>query len=288
MSEVSKEHRGLSPSSFSLFMSCARKFYLKKIVKAPIDPDSEADTESLLVGKAFHKCLENTRHKLDGFTLQQCRDIVVGEFELLEDQHLPLIFSMLKKYKIVHEKAGLKAIACEVEVSTDKFYGFVDVILQDSSGAWWIGDMKTAANYSRSLIPSLPRHPQLSLYAMHAAQIAKFLDLDPESYRGCRYRLTTKSKASKRLDEPIPKFIERLSSVVQSYDFILPKGVMAPDRVSVSHHMAKSFIDSHKEETSYMPNYGNCMAYFRPCEWWSQCHGKPFSEMMNIEVIGSD
>lgn len=279
-------HDGLSPSSLALFLGCQRKYYWKKVARVPIDDDSSEDTESFKVGKAFHKCLENVRHELEGYRLSDVTTVTAG-YGLDAEQHGPLIFAMLGAYKRVHAKAGLKALACEQVIDTPAFYGFVDVILEDEAG-WWIGDMKTAANYSTHLMPTLPRHPQLSLYAMHVPEIAEALKIDPDRYRGCRYRMTTKSKAVKRSGETPMEFAKRLSGVVTSYDFIIPSTAMLPQEVFGVHANAKLHIDSYKEQVDFLPNYGNCLSYFRPCEWWSKCHGARFTDMQDLVVLKSD
>lgn len=279
--------RGLSPSSLALFMGCARKYYLKKVAGVLPDDDAVEDTESLRVGKAFHKCLEDTRHELSGYKFSSVEDVCKG-FDLDPEQHPALIYAMLLAYKKVHEKAGLKAIACEQVIDTPSFYGFVDVILEDADG-WWIGDMKTAASYSTSLMPTLQRHPQLSLYARHAPEVAKALSLDPALYKGCRYRMTTKSKAARKPGESAVGYAGRtVGSSINSYDYIIPKEVMTPDHLYSVHGKVRKFIEDTKDETGFLPNYGNCMSYFRPCEMWSRCHGARFSDMHTLTVLKSD
>lgn len=281
-------HQGLSPSSMALFLACQRKYYLKKIAKLPADDDASEDTESFRVGKAFHKVLENRWHDLIGLRLTEVVD-VVKSFDLDPDHHGPLIFAMLASYKKVHEKAGLIAVACEQVIDTPEFYGFVDVILQGPLG-WWIGDMKTASQYSQHLMPTLPTHPQLSLYAMHVPEIAQAIGLDPALYLGCRYRQTTKSKASKRTSESPTQFAARLmeGGSIASYDYVIPKEVMSLEGVWFTHKHARGLATSGKEDWQFLPNYGNCLSYFRPCEMWSRCHGKRFSDLQDLVVLKSD
>lgn len=279
-------HDGLSPSSLGLFLGCNRKYYYKKIAKTPIDIDASEDTEALRVGSAFHKCLENTKHALDGFTLTAAQAVVCGEFELSEAVHLPLIFAMLGRYKETHRKAGLKVLSCEVVIDNPYFYGIVDAVMEDSKGRWWIVDMKTAATYSpQMLIPTLPRHPQLSLYAQYHAAVASKLGLDSESYQGCRYRLTTKSKLIRKATEPMAGYIERLSGSVRSLDIVIPKALMEPAVMAEIHGTAKEYINTHQEAHQYSPNYGNCTQWFRSCEYWSKCHGKTVTAMKDLEVV---
>jgi hypothetical protein len=281
------ERRGLSPSSLATYLSCPKKYWHYKVGKTKADSDVADDVESLQVGKAFHKCLEDTRHDLAGYTYPSVQS-VVKDHDLSDDFHAPLIMAMLGKYKAVHAMAGLRAIECEVPISTEAFFGVADVILQSPSGDWWIGDVKTAASFSSALVPTLLSHPQLNLYAAHAPVLAKELSLDLKAFRGCRYLLTTKSKIGRKAGEGTVEFIGRLSKAVKSYNFSLPREKMVTDRVVEIHTAAAKFISTNREPDAYARNYGSCTQYFRPCAYWSQCHGHLVTEMPSLEVLASD
>ena len=276
-----KEHRGLSPSSLALFTGCQRKYYYKKVAKIPIDSDVSEEQENFDIGKTFHKVLEDRMHVLSGLTLSEVIK-TAATFNLGEEK-APLIFAMLGKYKIMHEKAGLEATSCEVIIDTPTFYGIADVILTDSKKNWWVGDMKTSASYSPLLVPTLAKHPQLNLYGYHHKEIAEVVGLDPEKYMGCRYRLTTKSKASKKVKEETVDFINRISDTIRSIDYILPKDKMAGEEMYEMHSHAVKYMATCAEvapgeKSLFKPNYGNCLSYFRPCEYFSNCHGSLFTE----------
>jgi hypothetical protein len=288
---VKKDHRGLSPSSLTLFTTCARRYYHKKILNTPIDADASEEMEAFDVGKAFHQILEDCKHELNGVSGEVVK-AATAKYNLTEEYHFPLIFSMLSKYKAMHAKSGLKALACEIEIDTDKFYGFVDVVLENKDGSqWWIGDMKTAASYSPGIVPGLPLHPQLNLYAAHYMYIAGALDLDPQKFAGCRYRMTTKSKIIRKEGEDTPSYIGRLSKTIKSLDFILPKEIMNPDVIDHVHSEVFKYIEETKgksDPTLYPPNYSNCMQYFRPCAHWSQCHSGTYSSLLALGCVSSD
>jgi hypothetical protein len=278
-----KDKPGLSPSSLQLFQSCSRKYYLKKVAKVDIDPDQKEDTEALNIGKAFHKVLEDTKHDVTGIKYAQVEKTAKG-YDLDPEFHAPMIFAMLGAYKKVHDKAALRAIACEVEVETETFYGFVDAIFHDFSGKWWIADIKTAASYTPGLVPSLPKHQQLNLYAAHADVIAKMLGLEMADYGGIRYRVTTKSRIGRKAGEQLKDFIERLSKSVQSYDVVIPKEIMSPSDALEVHLDAFARVKS-KEENNFPRNYTSCYLFYRPCEFWSRCHGRKYSDELNLEII---
>jgi hypothetical protein len=289
MADHKLEHKGLSPSSLQLFMGCNRRYFYKKIAKVPIDGDAPEDQESFEVGKAFHKVLENTKHSLTGISYDQVRE-TVSEFKVENvDQAAPLIFAMLKSYDDMHKKSGLEVVACELPIETDTFYGITDVILQDGDG-WYIGDMKTAASFSQNLIPTLPRHPQLNLYVAHRHFIAEKLGLNVEKFQGCRYRLTTKSKIGRKDGEVLEKYINRLSGVVRSYDFFIPKALLDPEELRQMHAKVWDYIEKNRHEldaSKFPQNPGGCMSYFKPCEFWSKCHKRQFTDELKITAIVS-
>lgn len=288
--EKHHDHLGLSPSSLALFQGCNRKYFYKKISKVTIDTDASEDYEAFSVGKAFHKVLEDTMHELDGLSLNQVMKTCL-EFELDPDQYAPMILAMLSAYKSMHKKSRLKAVACEVTVETDKFFGIVDAILTEPDGHWWISDSKTTASWRDHTIATLPRHPQLNLYAMHFPDIASIVGLDHTLFRGCRYRVTTKSKLIQKSSELLPAYIERMRAGIESHDYILPLEIMEPESIYHTHNVALEMIEAgkiSKDPKEFHPNFGNCYSYFRPCEFWSRCHGKNFSDMKNLGVVSSD
>lgn len=286
---TNEESYALSHSSMKTFLSCQRKFWFKKIGKYPVDPDIEEDTEALRVGKTFHQILEDTGHILDGLKYSS----VVAECwkqELDEDEFAPMIYAMLSRYKVMHEKSGLKASFCEVEVKTPDFIGFIDVILTDNEGGWWLGDMKTSAAYYSNIAAGLPRNQQLNLYASYADLIGDQLKLDLSKFKGCRYRVTTKSKLARntKRGETIEEYISRLCNSVKSVEFIIPKEKLDTSEARRIHKLVHYYIMSKRALEEYLPNYDSCTQYFKPCEFWSQCHNAFHSEIKLESISASD
>ena len=284
------EHKGLSPSSLQLFMGCNRRYFYKKVAKIPNDPDAPEDQESFSVGKAFHRVLELHNHSLTGVTYERVREICQEfVFEDLE-RVLPMIFAMLKTYDDMHKKSGVEVVACELALETDTFYGITDVILKDKDGYWYIGDMKTAASLRPDLVPGLPRHTQLNLYVAHKHLIAEKLGLDVGKFAGCRLRLTTKAKIKQGKTETLAQYVNRLCGVIKTYDFIVPKELLDPEEIGFMHARAWDYIEKHRHEINpkhFPQNPGNCTSYFKPCEFWSQCHKRNFTEELKLNVIVS-
>lgn len=271
----SKKKKGLSPSSLSLYLSCPRKYWHKKVNETPIE--EVQDTEALDIGKAFHWVLETKSHNLNGLRYQE----VIGsclDHNLTED-YAPMIFSMLSSYKEMHENSGLSVIACEIEVETKSFYGFVDAVMLDENGGWWIVDMKTSASYSKMLQATIPRHLQLNLYADNANVIADKLNLSLKDFEGVRYRLTTKSKLKRKDGEGVKDYLGRLSSVIKSYDFPVQVSDLDMAGAAETHEWVSKAIGKRKKEaSSFVCNFNNCTQYYRACEYFKHCHGREFFE----------
>lgn len=279
----------LSPSSFGEFSSCQRKYFYRKVMKYANDPDCPEDNEPFQVGKAFHQVLENRKHDLNGLTLKEVA--LVAAAEGIQDEEVwAMIYAMLGAYKKVFDKQGLKVAGCEIQISSDNFMGFVDVILHDDSGNWWIGDMKTVGTWSDSTIQTLPSHPQLNLYAKHRELIAYATNLDPKKMLGVAYLATTKSRLKKKAKESLEEYVGRLSESVKSIWVFIPNSVLLIKEVSEAHAAAAGFISkvgSAEHESLFDRNYGNCMSYFKPCQFYSRCHTRLFTEDVGVRVESS-
>lgn len=283
MSDI--ERTGLSPSSFADYQACGRKYYYRKVAKLPVDSDYDDDQTVFNVGKAFHKACEDVNHYIANLSDTH----LIGIIELYEldvAEYFPMLRAMLNAYGVVHDKSQLTVVACEQEIETPYFYGIVDVVLQDEKGAWWIGDLKTAASFTPSQTATLLSHPQLNLYAAHSPILASKLGLDISNFKGCRYRVTTKSKLKRKTGEMDEKYIGRLSESIRSIDFELPIERMIHRNVYQAHKQAYLEI-SKGQQGSYPQNFGNCFAYYRPCQFYSQCHGKMYSEIAEVKSISN-
>jgi hypothetical protein len=278
--------RGLSYSSFTEYSACPRKWFYRKVLKYPIDSDASEDTEAFSIGKAFHKALENTKHNLNGFTFSDCIS-VCAEFDVVEEDTVAMVFSMLTRYKRVHEKTNLKVAACEVTIDLPLFFGVVDAILYDDEAGWWICDLKSAGSLPESTIRSANSHAQLCIYSQYHKEIAAAVGISNIPFLGCRLRITTKSRITRKSGEEIGEYIKRMSAGTRSIDIVVPKEVMNIANISFIHEQTANKILTAKPEDidSYPCNFGNCFSYFRPCTHYSRCHGKNYTEQPTLEVI---
>lgn len=271
----------LSYSSANTLKGCERRYYHYKVAKTPYDSDYEEDVTSLIIGKSFHFILESTLHRKPD-SIDEWLELCTENFKL-DKGDWPLVHAMIIKYLRLHKKVGLECISVEDEVSNEFLLGYIDAVMKDSKGGWWIVDLKTAATFNQFLKSRLTRDTQLSLYAAFAPDLAKKYSLDLKKFKGTRYRLTTKSKATQKAGEDRVVFTSRMVELIKSHDIEIPIGKMDVD----------SFIEKHKElwqlslalrnpKEMYNggdQNFSNCDSFFRPCPYWSKCYGKTFTEL---------
>lgn len=276
----------LSYSSASLMRGCEQRYYYYKVAKIDIDPDASKDSAAFNVGKAFHYILEESKHVKPakmGPLLEDC----VKYFNLQENE-IGLVHAMVLKYLRLRSKQNMRCVGCEYVIKSDLTVGFVDLIEEDlDTGLWWISDMKTAKTFYPTTVSRLPMDRQLNLYTNYMEQIAEAYGLDPKKFGGCRYKVTTKSSAKQRKNESYNEYVMRLvDSYIKSYDIIVPKEKLNPKSVMAEHKRLHKRSLKLREGAKPTQNFGYCESYFKPCEYWSNCHGKCFSDMkVDLEVI---
>jgi len=265
----------LSYSSMNELLGCEQKYCWRKVLEVEPDEDYKQETDAMDIGSVFHKCLELCKHDLNGFkfpTLIEC----IEEFPdtLSVKTHAPLLWAMLRRYKLLHEDAGLKPSHIELELLDPKDYkGYVDVVLEEEKG-YWITDIKTAASISRFLNSRLAGDRQLNLYVHYFEKIVK----PDKPILGCRYRAVTKSRLKQKKDETFKEFCNRIYAGINAYEYIIPIELMNPESaVNTFKKVQKRQKQLHKTGVP-VRNFNHCESYFRPCEFWSRCHGKKFSD----------
>lgn len=282
----------LSYSSFAQFIGCKRKYFLRKVTKAKVDTDVEQDTKALRFGTAFHALLEDCKHLPQNLNVGLIKKAAEKEKldPVVDGSHL---FALLRHYKKVRTISNLEVVNFEIEVNTPNFLGYVDFVAKDKDGGWWIGDLKTASMFSPLTVAKLHTDWQLNLYAKHVQEIASQANLKVEDFKGCLYTVAVKSKLKHKDGETFKDYATRLTGSVSCYEVPIPKEEMDPEAVYETFKLAHAEIKSvHKMSgvaaTKFAtPNYGNCNAYFKSCEYWSQCHGKTFTETKDRKAISS-
>jgi len=273
----------LSHSSAQSLLSCEQKYYYYKIERSEVDSDYEKST-ALCIGSAFHWIMEQTKHeKPESITsmFQTCSELPDIR---LDEEHFCLVHAMVIKYLRLHKQMDLKLLSVELKLETKDFIGFVDAIMEDSEGKWWIVDLKTYKALTPKALPLLYKDPQMSLYAGHREAIAAKLDLDVEKFGGTRWRVVTKSTIKRRPREEDIDFTKRLVGSVKAYDIPIPFNVEAVDERLFLHKEANKRVKQLAKGSKPIRNYGNCLAYFTPCEYFSKCHGKNYSDIAPIDI----
>jgi hypothetical protein len=254
----------LSYSSMTTLQSCEQKYAHYKVLNSPKDSDYE-ESDALGLGKAFHQVLEKNLHKEAPIP----HIIEAMTDHKVDASDMQLLTVMLDKYVAYRKASGIRVIKCELALSTSEYNGFIDYIAVKGD-EWYIGDLKTAGRHDETILSRLPLDPQLNLYAHFCDELyIACPELVGKRFAGCLYSQTTKSKAGT---------IKGLESGVKVFEMFVPIEVMNPDMIwSLFNEMHTRALEIHAGEAP-KKNLGSCMAYFSPCQYFSQCHGKNFSE----------
>lgn len=284
----------LSYSSYNMYANCPRKYLHTKVVKTEVDKDADVDTFHFRLGKAFHKLLEDSLHDLSRINMD-ILNAVTEEFGLSEDDGAHLL-AMVRNYCRVRKKSGLTVTHAEIEIVTPIFRGFVDCILKEDDGdGWWIGDLKTGSSYDKFLNARLPSDWQLNLYAYHVDELAALTGFKAKDFKGCRYMLTVKSKLKRKAGDSFKDYMMRMDAAITSYEIPVLASELNPKETYSAFKMAHLGISSlykmkrKMAETNAPCNFNACSSYFKPCEFWSNCHGgKTFTDSLERDVLTSD
>jgi hypothetical protein len=263
----------LSYSSLKLIQSCPTRYYHYKVVETPQDSDYE-ESDALGLGKAFHEVLEKSFHRS---AIPEHVNEAVIKYNVDHKDH-QLLKKMLEKYVAFHNSGNLDVVICELPIETPEYLGFIDAIAVDEDlNGFWIIDLKTSARFDESLLPRLAKDMQMNLYAKFAEDMhLAHSKLKGKKFLGCRYRITTKSKAVTE---------KGLESGVKVYDIEIPVEVLNPKEAwSVFQDVLSQAVSLQNGEAP-SKNYEACISYFKPCPYFSQCHGKTFTEAKNLVKV---
>jgi len=275
----------LSHSSAKTMLGCEQKYWHYKVRKTTKDSDYEK-SDALAVGSAFHYIQEIGRHKkIDNMT--HALDHCCGDEDIqLKAEHRPLVHAMCVKYWRLHAKSKFLVLEIEFALKSPTVIGYVDAIMQDPDGKWWIVDLKTARSLYGGSVTGLAHDPQLNLYASFVNEIADMFQLDEDSFGGCRWRVATKPTTKRKAVETDLEYTKRLLKSVKSYDIEVPVEDMDPAAFRKRHEEYwKTSNKLFKPRAKPNKNYGNCFSFFRPCEYWSKCHGDKIFSDTNLKII---
>lgn len=274
----------LSNSSAKTLMTCEQKYVHYKVKHTPKDSDY-VKSDALSIGSAVHYCVESNKWNKPKLSdaLKHC---VEGEDIQLAHENRELVAAMALELVAHHKTTKMKVLEVEFELKTDEFIGYVDALMEDEEGEWWIVDLKTARTLDTKGLPALPRDTQLNLYAYFKDTIADMFNLDANNFGGCRWRVCTKPSLKRRIEEIKEDgsvsidYIKRLRKSTKVYDVKIPVVLLDTEGTYARHHDA--FLLSKKMfKPSFKPkkNFAACMNYFKPCEYFSHCHGMEYSKI---------
>lgn len=281
----SVEKQTLSYSSSVLIGNCEQKYVHYKVKKTARDFAFDF-SRALIVGKVVHQVSEDLLH-MPAKNRDELNKVVSKNLIPFEKQdpsaltYFPLAYAMSENYLQFHKDSGLRVVKCEYEIKTDKFLGYIDIILADDNGDFYISDLKTKSRFNVEKDgPLLKRDTQLHLYGDYHEQIAKEFGL--KNFKGYLYRVVKTPLIRQRRGEDRVDFVERLRDSVDIIEVFVPHKQEVIDEVR-ENFQAK--LDIKKElENGRKPNknFNECVnMYGSVCAWYSQCHGKPHHEQMS-------
>lgn len=279
--ELPIEDTRLSHSSANLLRSCERRYWHYKVNKTEVDPDHNQDLQSFAVGKVFHQVLEDHDHKKP----EKIVNVIEAACEehKCEEQHIPMIHSMLLRYYEDHKESGLEVVKCEYKIDSEEVIGYVDVIMKEEDGSWWIVDLKTYKSMYFVKPANLTRDYQLNLYAAFAHTIASDLDLEVKKFKGCILRVVTKPALKQRKDETYVEYVSRMKGNAKFYDIKIPLSYLHPNEIYDSHlKLYEKSMEMRKWDDKGSCNFNNCFAYNIPCPYYSRCHEETFSRLSEV------
>lgn len=276
------EARRFSNSAADVLQTCNYKYLLQYIKQVPIDEDACEDTTALRIGSAHHACLEWSNHDATKFTMQMFDDAC--KEQELDQESAYIVMAMVQSYFPVREKSKLKVIACEVEVGNEWFVGYIDMVLSDCNGWWYIGDLKTASSVKETLFAKLAANKQLNLYAHFADQVAEKLKLDPKMFAGVRYNVCVKPSIVIKAGESALAYGNRVHSNV--YEVFIPASLLHPEATFKEIETMYKVAHSLTEENACR-NRESCLDFFRPCNFWQHCHPAMYTKCMELVKISA-
>jgi len=281
-------YTGLSYSSASLLLNCEERYVHHKIKETPHDSDIKEDNDSLIFGTAFHTILEQTKHTSEN--IKEVFESVAAGYGF-DSATRCLLEACIFSYLTKHKNNPYKVLACELEIKTEEFIGYVDAVAVNDVGEWIIVDLKTASRIFGQLDKKLPDDFQLNIYTYYRQQLADLLSLDVNKFMGCSYRVTVKGKIglrsspSESLLNVSPGYSEKLLKSCESHDYFIPFEDLSPEKFGQMHrvlHQKSLLLRNGKLDPT--KNYGNCEAYFRPCPFWSNCHKFKYSDERSFKI----
>lgn len=284
----------LSHSSAQLLAKCEQKYVHHKVLGTKADSDY-VDGDHFAIGKAVHQVLELGKHEKPDDLVGMVEACYTDPEIELDPQYKCLVMALCLKYYRLQSLKPMKLIRAEYEIKTPSVIGYIDAIMKDEHGKWWIVDIKTWGRAPRDeQIEMLRKDPQLMLYASFYKELARSLKLVMKDFGGCRLRAITKSKVQRLVDETESAFIMRLldggkgakgrrTYPIEAYDIEVPFVKEDLDERQRLHEDSWVKAVQLQEGRAPKKNYASCFDYFSVCKFYSKCHGQEMSKQDKLK-----
>jgi hypothetical protein len=278
----------LSYSGMTCLQDCERKYVHRYVMKSKQDTDFETPNY-FDFGSAFHKILELTSHEAKNFSAVNFEGIIKSYESLDYIADGGRIAALLRNYWLLHGQIPLFVAACELRLDLDKTTAVIDAIAVDkASGEWWIVDLKTTGMIDATLPARISRDPQLNHYAACAPSIAKLMNLDLRRFAGVRYREGFKCRVEPKDNETFEKYTARVQPNSKIREIVVASQDLKIPEVWESFMLAfETATRLTNEANAGRCNYNSCLKWGRPCEYFSQCYGRTFTEAQSQTIINT-
>jgi hypothetical protein len=271
--------RRFSYSASNVLKSCEKQYCFKYVLGVEKDTDIEDDAAALRFGKAFHTVCELTNHDVRKFNTSMLTKAAFDN--CLNTEDTTKVYACLKSYFDLHSKSKLECVGIELEIGDENLVGYIDAVMADRNGNFWICDLKTSGLVVDTLFARLHKDPQLNLYCAFAEQVVEKINaasnrkLDIKKLQGCAYRVVAKPRTTPKTGESFEAYAARAAP--EAYDVYIPIDKMDPESALREIRELQTKAKAITLDNSRC-NRANCVQWQRPCDFFSQCHGATFTE----------
>lgn len=251
----------MSALGVNMYLYCQRKYWHNRIGKTDHDVDFQQPSH-LDFGLAYAEC-----HRLFGEspkTMTSAEIIRVCEEHGLDINKAAQLMAVLRKHYATFEVG--KVIARDQWLEHNVLVGKISKLVV-IEGKTWIVEDESVYDTNMALRDTLKLDTQLCLYAACQEQF---------SADGIIYRTVTKPKQRRKKEESWQDYTQRCEcdalEVRFSFDEIDVKGCL--DRIEG----IRKEIEGKESQELFVLDTKNCLQFQSPCQYYSRCHGKTYTE----------
>jgi hypothetical protein len=278
-----------SQSAMRVLTDCERKFQHAYVLHTVRDVDYVEPTY-FRFGSALHALAERTRHDFAALTPEMVEGACM-EYRLDWEKDGAKLVAMLREYSERHMASvvsqGIEILALELELVTRDWVMYIDAVLRNSLGMWWMADLKSASEFDPVVENKMRHDAQVNLYMAHAHLVAEKLGLDMAKFVGFEYREIMKPKERLKKSETRAELIERmvppirftlLSSQYEGTNLVVEQMGRQLER-------ARAMFTSSDGITE---NRSLCHAKGTTCPYYSRCNGGKTYTQLKEETGNAD